>query len=283
MPVYSYSVIQLVPSPTRDERLNVGVLVAGDDPPYFKARFLGKREEQRLKRISFAEDIDFIDALKGEMERSEIAIKAPRLAEEPAWTVEAVRRAAGEWGGTLRISEPRSATHEQPDALLDALFTDFVADPRPPAPERARDRRWVRKKVREGLRQSLQTARPELEFEEVVARDEKVRGEFEEHQFDYRLGNGQLVQLVQALSVETRDRRAARTEVDAIAWAVDDVRRSENDVPISVVSIGDGAVLSTAERVYKGLGAELVREGEINPWIEQVSARLIQTLGAQAR
>jgi len=58
-----------------------------------------------------------------------------------------------------------------------------------------------------------------------------------------------LVHHVQTLSLEGQNRRNARTELDAIAWAIDDAKKAEPDeTPVSVATIGDGTLLPVAER-----------------------------------
>jgi hypothetical protein len=111
---------------------------------------------------------------------------------------------------------------------------------------------------------------PDLAAAEVVERDVTLRGRLEEHQFDYRIANGAARELIRALAVETEDRDASNKEVDALAWAIDDVRQAGEDVPIDVVGVGNERILERAQRIYDGLGAALVREDEIDEWARRV-------------
>jgi hypothetical protein len=66
------------------------------------------------------------------------------------WTLGQVSAAAEGWANTIQLSEPRSAVDEAPDLLVSTLFDRYVAT-RPPHRERARDRRWIKRKVTTAL------------------------------------------------------------------------------------------------------------------------------------
>jgi len=267
MDAFRYSIVRYVPDPVRGEQINIGVVVAAEDPPTFRARFLPQSATGRLKRISARSDFRFIRDLAQQMAEAaddHLPLDQPGRAR---WSAAALERAAIEWANTIQFSEVRAALHEQPDALLDTLYTRYVADPRPTV-KRARDRRWVRRRVRTSLRQALASARPAADPDELIRRDPEVEGEFEAHRFDFGLANGDLRRLVQTLSFESSDRSAVKTEADAVAWAIDDVRRRHAALPISVVTIGDGKLLASAAHVYDALGASVVREQEIPQWAD---------------
>jgi hypothetical protein len=268
---YFYSVVKFVPDPVRGEQLNVGVAVVSDDGNYFSARFLPPNQTGRLRRISSIDDFRFIRDLASEMRD----VQAPRLlgnAPGAVWSLDALRHASREWANTIQFSEPRAAIHERGDALLETLYARYVADPRPRR-ARARDRRWVRRRVQTVLVGALATARPEVAAGEVLHRDFEITGGIERHTFDYGLMNGDLRQLVHTLSLEGIDKAAIRNEVDAVAWAIDDVRKL-SETPISVVTIGSGALLDRAERLYGDLAANLVRENAMDDWANVVAVDL---------
>jgi hypothetical protein len=131
--------------------------------------------------------------------------------------------------------------------------------------------------VRETLRDAILAVEPKADPAELIRRDHQVSGEFEEHRFDYALANGELHQLVQTLSFEAAEKDALKTEIDALAWAIDDVRRGNSQMPISVVTIGDGKLLENAERVYVGLDASVVREHEIPAWADTAALAVAAT------
>jgi len=74
------------------------------------------------------------------------------------------------------------------------------------------------------------------------------------------------------------DRSILRTQVDALAWAIDDVRKRDHSTPLTVLTIGSEPILDTAERVYDALGAQLVREEQLDQWIDAATTRLVLAL-----
>jgi len=269
---FRYAIVRYVPDPVREEQVNIGVVVAREDPPYFAARFLRPNQTGRLKRLGITDDFRFIRDLAAEMSASE----GERLI-GGAWDLASLEVAASEWANTVQLSPLRTALHERPEILVDSLFARYVADPRP-RKTRARDRRWVRRRVRSGLRQRLLELRPEIAPAQVIRTGTSIDGEFESHSFDFSLANGDTRRLVQTLSFEGVDRAALKTEVEALAWAIDDVRRNLIATPISVVTVGEGPLLESAERIYRGLDASLVREGAIDAWVDSAIVDLAATL-----
>jgi hypothetical protein len=280
MTAFRYSIVRYVPDPVRGEQLNVGVVVAADDPDFFGARFLSDRQTGRLKRLGMGIDFGFIRDLADEMRassRGEGELPLGHGAPTPRWSAAELERAAIEWANTVQLSRPLTALHADGNSLVDELFVRYVSD-RSPRRERARDRRWVRRKVSTGIRRTLVELEPEIDPDGVLHRDEKVDGALEEHRFDYALRNGHLVHAVQTLSFESSDLRSLKTEVDATAWAIDDVRSTHADLPISVVTIGGGKLVTSAASVYEGLGAQLVRERDIDEWISTVARETLDHL-----
>lgn len=116
---------------------------------------------------------------------------------------------------------------------------------------------------------------------ERVQRKPRIKGRFEAHRFDFGLGNGRILHLVSTFSFEVpnRDKDTLQTEVDACAWAINDVRAVEVGIsitPITVVTIGESqrSLLDDAESMYESLGARLVREPYIDDWARAVASEI---------
>jgi hypothetical protein len=267
---YFYTVVRYVPDPVRGERVNIGVAVAGEHPEFFAARFTDVHRTARVKRLGSVDDLTFIADLAIEMADARRSYAELPLTESPSkWSLAELRRSSVEWTNAIQLSELRPVLHDDPEKLLDELYARYVAYRRPRR-ARARDRKWVRRKVSHVLQEALLERAPDLAAAEVVERDVTLRGRLEEHQFDYRIANGAARELIRALAVETEDRDASNKEVDALAWAIDDVRQAGEDVPIDVVGVGNERILERAQRIYDGLGAALVREDEIDEWARRV-------------
>ncbi len=273
-----YAILQYVPDPVRDERLNIGVLVAGDEPRFFSARLLPQTGWGRIRRLGYDQDRALLVEL-----RRQFAAETLTGAEIPGavsswWTAGRMREASTEWCGTLQVSRPRPVIHDQPAALVNELFKRCVADPGAPR-RRPRDRKWVNAKIRVELRAAITTKLPDASFDEYLAQKPRVEGAHEAHAFDFELRNGHSLELMRSLSFETADTMRLRNEVDAIAFAITDLQAGNVPTPVTVVSIGEGRLLQTAERLYGELGANLVREAEIPTWAEASSEKLLLSVG----
>jgi hypothetical protein len=231
MPNFRYSLIQYVPSPVRDERINVGVIVIGDGSQYFGSRLLSRSHRGRLKRLGFAESFSFLDDLNRELADSAVTDDQLALPANRPWDAAAVDHALGEWANTVQLSPPRAAIHDRPQVFLASLYTELVADPAEPR-HRARDRRWIQRRALNGLRHGLSGV-PGFDFDAHVRTKVRVAGALEQHDFDIELANGQPIRLIQGLALEGVSKRDR--EIEALAWTIDDVQRS-SPTPISVLS-----------------------------------------------
>jgi hypothetical protein len=273
MPIFSYSVLQYVPDAVRDERVNVGVLVASEDDSFFGARLVSRREHGRLRRLGYDRDFSFLLDLQAQL-RGE-ARDAGQIPGTQArgWNAARLREISSEWAGTLQATSPRPVLHDRSAALVAELYARYVADPTP-ARSRSRDKRWVNKRIRTGLRAYVQARQPAFDLGPYLTPRVKVSGALEEHLFDYRLQNGKPLELMRSLSLENASVEKARTEIDAIAWSISDVNELPDPTPVTVVSIGNGKLAETASRLYDGLGATFIREGEIDDWLAQSAEKL---------
>jgi hypothetical protein len=267
--IYEYSIVRYVPEPTRGEQLNVGVVVTAKDDSYFGARFVGRRDVTRLRRLGFTEDFGFLQDLAEEIEAANTGAQLPINQQRitARWNAAAVASAAREWANTIQFSELRGAVEADPAHLLDSLFTRYVSV-RHEKRRRARDRRWIKRKVTMSLREGLAAAAQDPD--EVLHHGERVAGAHDSHVFDYALVNGEIQHLIETLSFEAGDRQLRKTQADAVAWAIDDLRQAKQSAPISVATIGSGKLLDDAQRVYESLGAAVVREDELDPWLDEL-------------
>jgi hypothetical protein len=271
-------VLQYVPDAVRDERINVGILVAGHEERFFRGRLLSKNEWGRLRRLGYDTDFRFLSDLQREFAAA--ALDDAQLPDtvDAVWTPDRMRQASTEWGGTIQVTAPRPVTHDRPAVLVTELYARFVADPATPR-RRARDRRWINKRIRTGIRHEVQMRRPTVDLGEYLKPQAKVQGAIEEHAFDFMLMNGHPIELMKSLSLESVQDRA-RTEVDAIAWAIADLAKAKFETPVTVIAIGEGKLLDIAEHTYNELGATLVREPGIDAWLAASCEKLLLALGS---
>jgi len=263
--------VRYVPDPIRDERLNVGVVLIVDGAVH--ARLLKPSQASRLKRIRGGGDFRFLGTIEREINRAVGGGQLQLGSKSPDWNQAAVERAVREWAGTIQFSEIRGGVTDTEVELLDSLFDRYVVVPRQ-VPVRS-DRHTLRSRVGRSLRRILAETHPRRDPTKWVKRDHYVRGKVEEHQFDYVVGNGKPIHLVQTFSFDVSTREMLRTELDAAAWAITDLRRLIR-VPVSVVTVGDRQreLTEIARSVFPSVGADFVGGSEYDAWEARIAKRL---------
>jgi hypothetical protein len=253
---YQFALLLYMPDAIRQEQLNVGVAVALPDSPHAIVRTMRKSEAARLKWLGFKDDLSFLSDVREDL--SEVRGRT---------SVDALRAAHQSWGGTIRVSDLRGALHSDPKMLCDELYVRYVANPRTKAEPGYRDRGVAKRRVSMILKRNLRS--------DAVRPKVAVPGLYDTHRFDYGLQNGQVLGAITVLSFDAADRRKElQTEIDACAWAISDVRQSEErgDLDITVVTIGpESEPLARAEKIYNHLRVPLIRESEIDSWAGKVA------------
>jgi hypothetical protein len=115
---YAYSILQFVPDPVRNERINVGVLVAADAGDFFGAQVLPKSKFGRIMRFGDgSEDLGFLREFAAQLKRDAYtAAPLPGAGVSP-WNFEALAKASTEWANTLQLTSPRGILHRPHRAL----------------------------------------------------------------------------------------------------------------------------------------------------------------------
>jgi len=131
---YLYSVVRAVPHATREESLNIGVVVLANDETFAAARFAELDRVSKLNPRADLKSIElFVDAVRSKLpthgRQTKIELRTDALS--PSTLLDWSR----EFGGQVRVSEPRVMLASDPDALVAALFKELVA---PAVPERRR-------------------------------------------------------------------------------------------------------------------------------------------------
>lgn len=256
MTAFQYAVLQFVPDPARLESINVGVIVADPASGTPAVRTLKKADAARLKWLGASDDIGFLTDIADDLSQ-------PR--DGAAATIALLTAARQQWNSTLRVSELRAALHEDAEELCEELYNRYVANPRTKRHAAYRDRGAVRRRVTNAFRVLLP--------KEAVRPQVKVRGNLDTYKFDVGLGNGHLLHAVTTLSFEA-PRENLQTDVDASAWAIQDVHAAEPKLPVTVVTFGSSGRLEAAERIYRQVGARLVYEAQIDEWVRGTASQL---------
>lgn len=269
-----YSIVQYVPDPIADERINFGVIAYDAEGTH--ASFLTSwsrvdhfgREDTRFLR-EFARQVQ--DAIRG--------VGAP-------FTVEELERMVGGWVNSIQFTPPRASLKAAP-ALLEEAFARFLVNPQRNR-RLTRDRRAAVSLATRGVRGALESHLSHADAAQLMHTQHVLQGALDRHHFDVVVANGVPYFAVHALSFEV----PAGRWVDATAWQIDDVRQQMRDLPIGIVALppredadpeeypANLEAYTRAQRVFHGLGATVLVEDTLARWAGPYAARVAGELRA---
>jgi hypothetical protein len=265
-----YTIVQYVPDPVKDERVNIGVIAFEDGT--VRSRFL--RTWARVQTFG-GESVEFLkDFARRVSGWSDTTLPLPGFETEVRLEEEGIARIAGRWMNSIQFTEPR-ASMLSPDEVIDEVAPRFLN-------ERVvrrgfRDRRvaasLARTSVREALRETLGN-----DWQKVYKTNAVLKGSLDEHQFDVAATNGKPFFAAHGISFEVPPSRELRKEIDATAWAVDDVRKEHPNLPLALVALPprtQSKLFASAQRVFNGLRVDVLVGGEVSEWAS-VRASLVE-------
>ncbi len=268
-----YSVVQYLPDPVIDERINVGVVVFGDGQ--VRSRFLRDWHRVRAFRggdITFLRE--FADQFSQKQEVMEVTGLRPRVSEDR------VREIAGNWTNCIQLCEPKASLLNA-DALLDDVASRFLRDRRAPA-RGFRDRRAAVRLAEETLRVEMEERLGES-ARNLTHRNHRVRGNAGEYEFDLVITRGaQVLVAVSALSFELGNLPEIERHLSATAWELDDVRRYNPSTRRALVVLPPTRdfmrpVFERAEAICDELKAAFVPEAALRAWAQRTAKQVQAT------
>lgn len=260
-----YSLVQFTADPLADERVNLGLILLGDDdgiPAVHLAHGDLVRAAQLMGPDINAGDLE--DLLTGVQEDLD-----PLSGDVDA--VDLLRSLATRRERSLTITAPRAST-----LSLGELHERVAARALPvrPTVSRARDRRSAVALARRGLVRAVQLSNVHVAVKSNVA----VQGQRQPHHVELGLVNGSVRHGVSGLSLEGPQGVARAREIDALKWLVDDVKAQDEAFPMSIVLLTQEAEPMSQElTVLRGLGAEFVQESALDDWAIRAVSGLAAT------
>ncbi len=266
-----YSVIQYVPDPVADERINAGVLVF--DERRVSARFI--KGWGRLQRFG-NKDVSFLKSFAEEItERCKATLFA-----EGQIDAEMIQRVAATWMDSIQLTEPRGSL-----LGLAALCKDteerFLAGDRP---------RKLRLVTKSSLRKlvldeaKIAFGRKGASPHQFVRASYEVAGSVEPHRFSLAIANGRPYVAAEVFSFIGIDQRGQERDVRAGAWAFDDVRKQNPELRLAALVLRDTRATpayQNAERIFRGLDVAIVPKEEVPGWAEKIADRVLAGGGAE--
>jgi hypothetical protein len=265
MPAY-YTVIQYVPDPIADERVNFGILVWNDHVvraqfvrDWRRVRAFGQQETQYLR--------EFSDRVKG-LASQQMTIP---LGAEITFDSAYIEKTIGRWKNSIQFTGKR-ASLKSPDQLLKEIAPTFLKD-EPVVRRRSRGRRSAASIAKGFLFEALSNEVQRSTAIELLKMNEEIEGKLDSHNFDLVLANGKTYCGVQALSFEVLG-DSLRREIDATAWALDDVKKADKHLQLGVFVIPPAksemkAEFAHASKLFKNLGADVLTESAMPGWAKK--------------
>jgi len=106
-------------------------------------------------------------------------------------------------------------------------------------------------------------------WQSFYAKSPALQGALQIHQFDAGIANGRTYIAARGLSFEGPATRDASKEVEATAWAIDDIRQTASPPKLAVIALPprrSSKLFDEANHVFTSLGTEVVPEDEAHDW-----------------
>jgi len=267
-----YTLIQYRPDPASDERLNIGVIAWDADGAHVV--FVESWEHVRLFG---GQDVAFLREFAQSVQN--------RLPEEMAPVVDELTEELVQlWIGDLVHGvqlTPAKGAPEDASKLISSLAARFLYSP-PPRPKKRRGHRMAASHAYRAIKTAMHQKKPNGPGLLVRLR-RPIEGRLGEHVFDVVLANDKPLAAVDTISFEIRSKASLQREEDATAWALDDVRRLDKDMPLAVFVLPPTnpeaeQVFRAASKTFKALGAEVMKdEAAMGRWAKRQARRLQTT------
>lgn len=266
--VSRYSIIQYVPNPIADERINIGIVAFND-------RLVKTRFVQSWKRVAcfakYDSDVDFLKDFQCKIEKlASLNLLFSDDANDIDRNLDRLNRVAKSWNNSVQFTEPRGSL-EDVETLLDDISEDFLIEPSQPKRLTVRDRQAAVKVTKRKVRSVLESFGKSAK--EYYKTDHGLQGELSNNEFDVAVANGKTFLALQAISFEVNTNDLL---ISSTSWRIADVRKIQPNVPIGVVMlppVQESTRFEQSKKIYKdcqlmyeSLGAETIQENDIESW-----------------
>jgi hypothetical protein len=262
-----YSVIQYVPNPIADERVNIGVLAFNEQ--VVRVHFL--HNWNRVRKFG-NEDIGFLREFAEQMEESAargLLFPGDRPGDIPKH--ERLIKVARGWINSIQFTEP-CGSRADVDSLLEDAATTYLVDTLPEKPS-LRDRQAASKIANVTVKTVLKARKGEQASDYFKT---SLAGKHEDHKLDAVVANGRPYLAVHGLSFEVHP---PKNVLIALTWAIIDVKNSLGDLPFGVLTLlpkpeskDFSELMSSYDHAvakYIDWGAVILQEDELERWTNQ--------------
>lgn len=261
-----YSIVQYVPDPIANERINIGVVAFNEEQ--VRVQFLTNWD--RVRHFGL-EDITFLKEFAEQMSQAaDYGLIFPGDNRNAPYQ-ERLNKIARDWLNTIQWTEPRGSL-EDVDSLLEDIASNFLVNLNSQKPH-LRDRQAAAR---------LTAAKFRKVFQEHVKNDAKqllktsysVQGSHANHKFDAVVAKGRPCMAAQGISFEVKIPEHLQ---NSLSWMIADVKHYQPDIPIAIVALPpkkdanryqeSQQIYQQATSTYLKLGAEVLAEDDVEDWV----------------
>jgi hypothetical protein len=261
-----YSIIQYVPNPIADERINIGVLAFDDK--LVKVSFL--KNWQRVKDFG-GERIDFLQDFAKKMQvQANNGLLFPGDENNNTPKQDRLLRISNHWMNSIQFSEPRGSLKDVEQVLNDNI-NKFLVDINPP--KQKRDRQAAAKFATGEVRKVV-TERLGKNAQQLVKPDYSISGHYTQHKFDVAVANGKPYFVAQGISFEVKVNETLR---NSISFMITDIKKDFQNLSLAIVALppkpeqnnyrNQKKLYENTMSMYQELGAYVLEEDKFNSWI----------------
>ncbi|MGL5942303.1 MAG: DUF3037 domain-containing protein [Waterburya sp.] len=275
-----YSIIQYVPNPIADERINIGVVAFNDQ--LVKTRFV--KSWKRVRCFATDEsDIDYLQEFTANMQKlASLGLLFTDNIKDKSQNFHRLTKIARSWGNSVQFTEPKGSL-EDPETLLKDIFEDLLIEPPATKTPTFRDRQAAAKVVRNRVREALKNLGKEAE--EYFKKNYELQGELSKNKFDVAVANGKPFLAAQGISFEVQ---ITEQIISSTSWIVSDVKKMQPNTPLGVIMLppkAESSYFEQAKKTYEDskrrlcyLGAEIIEENDVESWTVDRLGKEFRTL-----
>ena len=286
-----YSIIQYVPNPIADERINIGVVAFDDND--VRVQFVNNWG--RVQAFG-GEDINFLrDFAKRMNKAAEEGLLFPGDRPNDTPKHERLKKIARGWMNSIQFTESRGSL-EDVESLLEDIAQTYLVNVESLLEDIAqtylvnnvvsqktkRNRQYAAKVTVSQIRNTLLSYNDRPALKEMLHNDFLVKGSHKEHKFDAVVANGQTYFAAHGISFEVHIPESLQ---DSISWMISDVKEFDSKLPIGIVALPPqqecpdfnklNEIYQKTISTYRSLGAEVLQENEVQPWASQTIDKLV--------
>lgn len=228
MPKYQYSVIRFVPSPTRGEFVNLGIIVGSDATDEWTMDLVGKKN-----RAAKLDDAGILPLVSTELERLQLRFPSddeetpfnngPEISE--VWLADM----ASQCRNVVQYTPPQPILASDATTAMEKLWTMFIVDHM-----RQKRESLTKHQIRTRYLKSLQQFDLTSDHYKPKA---KLSTGHSSTSVDVAVYNGVAKRLTQCWSFQVKDTESVLNEVKAWGWTMRDLRRSGGEIRTSTRKI----------------------------------------------